>query len=59
MLLNDQKIIKGIKKRNELMHINEWKWKHPKHIGHFKSSAKGKVHSITGLPEETRKKSNK
>ena len=26
---------------------------------HCKSSAKGKVHSITGLPQETRKKSNK
>ena len=25
-------------------------------MGHFKSSAKGKVHSITGLPQETRKK---
>ena len=24
--------------------------------GHGKSSAKGKVHSITGLPQETRKK---
>ena len=28
-------------------------------MGHCKSSAKGKVHSITGLPQETRKKSNK
>ena len=27
-------------------------------MGHCKSSAKGKVHSITGLPQETRKKSN-
>ena len=27
--------------------------------GHCKSSAKGKVHSNTGLPQETRKKSNK
>ena len=26
-------------------------------MGHCKSSAKGKVHSITGLPQETRKKS--
>ena len=25
---------------------------------HCKGSAKGKVHSITGLPQETRKKSN-
>ena len=28
-------------------------------MGHCKSSAKGKVHSSTGLPQETRKKSNK
>ena len=27
-------------------------------MGHCKSSAKGTVHSITGLPQETRKKSN-
>ena len=30
----------------------------PKPMGHCKSSAKGKVHSNTGLPQETRKKSN-
>ena len=28
-------------------------------VGHCKNSAKGKVHSITGIPQETRKKSNK
>ena len=27
-------------------------------MGHCKSSAKGKVHSNKGLPQETRKKSN-
>ena len=27
-------------------------------MGHCKSSAKGKVHNITGLPQERRKKSN-
>ena len=27
-------------------------------MGHCKSSAKGKIHSITGLPQETRKKCN-
>ena len=27
-------------------------------MGHCKDSAKGKVHSNTGLPQETRKKSN-
>ena len=37
------------------MHRNEWKWKHnnPKPVGHCKSSAKGKVHSNTGIPQET------
>ena len=37
------------------------KMKHntPNPMGHCKSSAKGKIHSITGLPKETRKKSNK
>ena len=28
-------------------------------MGHCKSSVKGKVHSITGLLQETRKKQNK
>ena len=27
-------------------------------MGHCKSSARGKVHSNTGLPQETRKRSN-
>ena len=44
-------------KRNQNMHRNEWKWKHnnPKPVGYCKSSAKGKVHSNTGLPQEMRK----
>ena len=33
--------------------------KNPKPVGHGKSSPKGKVHSNTGTPQETRKKSNK
>ena len=43
------------------MHRNKWKWKHdnPKPMGFSKSSAKGKVPSITSLPQETREKSNK
>ena len=43
------------------MHRNEWKWKHnnPKPVGHCKSSAKGKVHGNTGIPQEIRKQSNK
>ena len=43
------------------MHRNKLKWKHdnPKPMGFSKSSAKGKVHSNTSLPQETREKSNK
>ena len=42
------------------MHRNEGKLKqNPKPVGHCKSSAKGKVHSNTGIPQEIRKKSNK
>ena len=39
------------------MYRNEWKLKHnnPKPVGNYKSSAKGKVHSNTGIPQETRK----
>ena len=60
-LLNNQQITEEIKKRNQNMHRNKWKWKNnkPKPVGHCKSSAKGKVHSNTGIPQETRKKSNK
>ena len=48
-------------KRNQNMHRNEWKGKHgnPQSMGHYKSSAKGKVHSNTGIPQETRRESNK
>ena len=35
------------------------KHNNPKPTGHCKSSATRKIHSITGLPQETRKKSNK
>ena len=43
------------------MHRNEQKLKHnnSKIMGHYKSCVKGKVHSNTGIPQETRKKSNK
>ena len=43
------------------MHRNTWKLKHknPNPMGFGKSSAKEKVHSNTGLPQETREKSNK
>ena len=35
------------------------KTQQPKTLGHCKISAKGKVHSNKGIPQETRKKSNK
>ena len=35
------------------------KTQQPKPLGFSKSSAKGKVHSNTNLPQETREKSNK
>ena len=35
------------------------KTRQPKPMGFSKSSAKGKVHSNTSLPQETREKSNK
>ena len=60
-LLNNQQITEEIKKRNQNMHRNRRKWKHnnPKPVGHCKRSPKRKVHSNTGIPQETRKKSNK
>ena len=46
-------------RRNQNMHRNEWEWKHsnPKTMRFSKSSAKGKVHSNTTLPQETGEKS--
>ena len=35
------------------------KTQQPKPVGHGKSSPKGKVHSNTGIPQETINKSNK
>ena len=54
MLLNNHH--RRNKKRNQNKHRNEWKHNNPKPMGHCKSSAKGTVHSITGLHQETRKK---
>ena len=47
---------KGIK---ICIETNENENNNPKPVGHYKSSAKRKVHSNTGIPQETRKKSNK
>ena len=60
MLLKNQQIMKE-EKGNKNMDKNKWKWKHdnPKSMGFSKSSAKGKVHSNTSIPQETRIKSNK
>ena len=43
------------------MHGNEWIQQpdNPKPMGFSKSSAKGKVHGSTSLPQEARQKSNK
>ena len=56
MLLNNQQITEEIKICKKWMKM---KTQQPKPVGHCKSSAKGKVHSNTGIPQETRKKSNK
>ena len=60
MLLNNQQITEKNQRRNQNMPIKEWKLKdnNPKPVGHCKNSGKGKVHSNTGLPQETRQKSN-
>ena len=44
--------------RNQNMHRNEWKLKqnNPNPVGNCKSRAKGKIHSNTGILQETRKK---
>ena len=62
-LLNNQQITEEIKKEIKIeikicIETNE-NDNNPKPMGHCKSSAEGKVHSNTGLPQETRKKSNK
>ena len=50
------------KSQKKSKYAKKWmKWKHNnlKPMGHCKSSVKRKVHSNTGIPQETRKKSNK
>ena len=56
MLLNNQQITEEIKKEIKICkEKNENEKDNPKPVGHCKSSAKGKVHSDTGIPQETRK----
>ena len=56
MLLNNQQITEEIKKEIKIcIEMNE----NEKPMGFSISSAKGKVHSNTSLPKETREKSNK
>ena len=61
MLLNNKQIKEEIKKEIKIcLETNENEntaTQEP--MGHCKSSAEGKGHSNTGLPQETRKKSNK
>ena len=57
MLLISQQIMEEIKKEIKIcIEANE---NNPKPMEFSKSSAKGKVHSNTSLPQETREKSNK
>ena len=47
--------------RNQKMPWNKWKWGHdnPKSVGHWESNPKREIHSVTGLSQKTRKRSNK
>ena len=65
MLLNKQQITEEIKNEIKIcIEMNKKKKKNnnnnnPKPMGFSKSRAKGKVHSNTSLPQETRETSNK
>ena len=60
MLLNNQQITEEIKKEIKIcIETNEKENTTQKPMGFSKSSAKGKVHSKTSLPQETGEKSNK
>ena len=50
-----------IQKRNQTKRWDKWKWNQQltKSMGCSKSSSKREVYSDTGLPQETRKISNK
>ena len=60
MLLNNQHIIEEIKKEIKIcIEMNENENTTTQKLWDSVSSAKGKVHSNTSLPQETREKSNK
>ena len=64
MLLNNQQITEEIKKVIKICigtndNKNNNNNNNSKPMRHCKSSAKGKIHSNTGLPQEMMKKSNK
>ena len=58
-LLNNQQITEEIKKEIKICIETNENENNQKPVGYYKSHAKGKVHSNTGIPQETRKKSNK
>ena len=53
------KITEEIKKEIKICIATNENENNPKPVGHCKNSAKVKIHSNTGIPQETRKKSNK
>ena len=56
-VLNNQQIVEEIKKEIKIcIETNENENTTTQNLWDTKNSAKGKVHSITGLPQETRKK---
>ena len=60
MLLNNQQITEEIKKEIKIcIETNENENTTTQNLWDTKSSPKGKIHSNTGIPQETRKKSNK
>ena len=60
MLLNNQQITEEIKKEIKIwIETNENENTTTQTCGTVKAVLRGKVHSNTGIPQETRKKSNK
>ena len=60
MLLNNEWIKNEIKEEiKRYLETNENEDNNPKSVGHWENNPKRKIHSITGLPHETRKRSIK